>query len=333
MTEFGFDWFAITEIVIREQCFFGDFCITNPADYNSSNYGLQSTWPIEVVSFIDAPAIVSLNVYKNTQTGWVEVANSPFTNNTVDADYGVGSPVCVQYPDNLSIDGEEFKVVLNILIQQGTNFVLAPFHIWYFTDDEMIVAAPPTSDGVVDFVLGSCNLSDTDLQLTLPVIGALIDGGVVFYIAPTPTDLDGDGNLDIGLACAITPQDDGFGATWYNGVFITTGATGTAIGTGHSNTATIISVQGAGTYGATLCAAYGDGNWFLPSKDELNEIDINRVTIDATAIANGGIALPLGLHLSSSEFDETHAWYDLNGNPQSTFQKDLQRYVRAVRAF
>ena len=35
-----------------------------------------------------------------------------------------------------------------------------------------------------------------------PAIGDLRDGGIVFYIAPTPTDLDGDGDLDTGLVCA-----------------------------------------------------------------------------------------------------------------------------------
>jgi hypothetical protein len=30
-------------------------------------------------------------------------------------------------------------------------------------------------------------------------IGDLVAGSVVFYIAPTPTDLDGNGTLDLGL--------------------------------------------------------------------------------------------------------------------------------------
>ena len=54
----------------------------------------------------------------------------------MDADYGVGSPVCVQYPDDLSVDGEEFKVVLNILIQQGTAYEMVEFHTWLFNDDK-----------------------------------------------------------------------------------------------------------------------------------------------------------------------------------------------------
>jgi hypothetical protein len=38
-------------------------------------------------------------------------------------------------------------------------------------------------------------------------IGDFIEGGVVFYLAPTPTDLDGEGDLDTGVVSAI--QDSG----------------------------------------------------------------------------------------------------------------------------
>ena len=37
---------------------------------------------------------------------------------------------------------------------------------------------------------------------TIPQLGNEIAGGIVFYIADTPTDLDGDGYLDTGLVCA-----------------------------------------------------------------------------------------------------------------------------------
>jgi hypothetical protein len=56
---FGFDWFVISEYIIREQCFFGDFCVKHPADYLGSLYGNQSTG-----LKIDMPAIFSIKVYK-----------------------------------------------------------------------------------------------------------------------------------------------------------------------------------------------------------------------------------------------------------------------------
>lgn len=153
-TEFGFDWFAITEIVIREQCFFGDICVKNPAYYAGSNYQLQSTG-----LQLDMPAIMELHVKDSDGD---HVPGSPFTNNTADADYGVGAPLCIQYPDNLQVAGEEFTVELYILVKNGNVFNFEYFHSWSFMDDQTIEDG---ADGIVEIVLGECNLTGTDLQL------------------------------------------------------------------------------------------------------------------------------------------------------------------------
>ncbi len=64
--------------------------------------------------------------------------------------------------------------------------------------------------------------------------------------------------------------------SWSNGVaYIETGATRTAVGTGQENTLSILEAQGSGTYGAFICyelVAGSKSDWFLPSKDELNEM-------------------------------------------------------------
>jgi hypothetical protein len=49
------------------------------------------------------------------------------------------------------------------------------------------------------------------------------------------------------------PSDQSKGIQWYNGNYVTTEATATGIGSGKSNTATMISKQGAGSYAASLC--------------------------------------------------------------------------------
>lgn len=170
-----------------------------------------------------------------------------------------------------------------------------------------------------------------------PQIGDLRDGGVVFYVASSPTDLDGDGDLDNGLVCAITDQSSSI--EWWNGSFTNTGATLTAVGTGSNNTSTIISSQGANQtdYAAGLAKAYsGSGftDWFLPSKDELNQMYQNMAAIDATAVSNGGSSFASS-YWSSTEFGEGLAWIQsffgtgnqILSNKANTFR------VRAVRAF
>jgi len=157
---FGFDWFAITEIVIREQCFFGDFCVKHPADYTGSDYEEQSTG-----LQIDMPAIFKIMAYKNDV---LVPYNETFTNANDAHGWGVGFPVCVQYPDNLSVDHEIFTFELWIYVAVGSGFEYVKFHTWTFEDEEMIPTqneGETLDDGVVDFVLGNCNLSSTNLQL------------------------------------------------------------------------------------------------------------------------------------------------------------------------
>ncbi|MDA9089694.1 DUF1566 domain-containing protein [Maribacter arcticus] len=168
-------------------------------------------------------------------------------------------------------------------------------------------------------------------------IGDFTAGGVVFYIASPPVDLDGDGDLDNGLVAAVTDQSAGI--QWYNEQYIETGATGIAIGTGASNTNAIIAAQGATetAYAAGLARAYRGGgfnDWFLPSQDELNLMNIHKVAINATVVAHSGVALALDYYWSSSENGFWIAWSQVFTNgTQSNDNKYGTSAVRAVRAF
>ena len=171
-----------------------------------------------------------------------------------------------------------------------------------------------------------------------PQIGDFRDGGVVFYIASTPTDLNGDGSPDIGLVCAI--EDQNTGIQWYNGSNVTTNATASAIGTGAANTNTIIQKQGVTQtdYAAGLAKAYNGGgftDWFLPSKGELNEMYQNRIKIGDTALANGGSNIGFTYYWSSTEDVNNFAWIQTfsSGNQSSFGLKSNSYSVRAIRAF
>ena len=171
-------------------------------------------------------------------------------------------------------------------------------------------------------------------------VGDFYGGGVVFYIFESG-DTGYIAGETHGLIAAVEDQANNILSyiRWYNGQNITTGATGTAVGTGADNTTTIISVQGATetSYAAGLARAYTGGgytDWFLPSKDELNKMYTNRATINTTAASNSGSDFSNWYYWSSTENDGGNAWaqHFLSGY-QYGVNKYSTRNVRAVRAF
>jgi uncharacterized protein (TIGR02145 family) len=191
------------------------------------------------------------------------------------------------------------------------------------------------------------------ISFTTPVapiaVGDVYGGGRVFYIFQSG-DLGYVAGQTHGLIAATVNQSSGI--RWNNGSNITTGATGTAIGTGLSNTNTIITIQGAGSYAAKICADYtvtvGEvtyDDWYLPSRDELNKMYANiGIGIPARASSDpmyniGGFTInhPTA-YFSSSETGAGNAWYTFFEN--GTFypggynsEKTTLSNVRAIRTF
>jgi hypothetical protein len=186
--------------------------------------------------------------------------------------------------------------------------------------------------------IGTSAASDaSNSVIPAPQVGDFYQSGVVFHLF-----VDGETGYvsgeTHGLIAAV--QDQSSGIRWYNGSSDTTGATGTAEGTGATNTTTIIAVQGATeiSYAAGLARAYSGGgydDWFLPSKDELNQIFTNKATINTTASANGGSNFAINYYWSSTEYDSNNAWLqNFNiGSQYGNLKSHTSFSVRAVRAF
>jgi hypothetical protein len=171
--------------------------------------------------------------------------------------------------------------------------------------------------------------------ITTYTVGDFAQGGIVFWVDETGQH---------GLVCAKSDQSSNI--RWYAGTNGATQAKGDGLYSGEANTAIIIAAQVAigddgNTYAARICnelqiteggTTYGD--WYLPSKYELDLMYDDKATIDATALANGGVGFAADGYWSSTEDDDVNAWgQSFNNGRQRYVYKLYDNGVRAVRAF
>jgi len=189
-----------------------------------------------------------------------------------------------------------------------------------------------------EFNAAIANLQEQINKLTSKKIGDHFGGGVVFYVDP---------NGQHGLIASLSDQSTAI--QWYNNVYKATGATGDGVGAGATNTAIIVAAQSNDTPGANFAAkvaadfsvqdgglsactgsvdevCYGD--WYLPSKHELNLLYQHKNLV-------GGFADDL--YWSSTENDAMNAWgQDFSGGIQYSIGKGTTPNLpglRAIRAF
>jgi hypothetical protein len=109
-------------------------------------------------------------------------------------------------------------------------------------------------------------------------------------------------------------------------------ATSTAIGTGQANTTAILNKCNDEGIAARICDQYSvtvDGvtydDWFLPSKDELNQIYLQRLYINY---------LNQEFYWSSSELNVPNVWTQkLDYGGQTWNSKAYPNYFRPIRTF
>jgi len=185
---------------------------------------------------------------------------------------------------------------------------------------------------IIGFGFTACD--DDGCDASCLAIGATGPGdGIIIYHNHAGFTVTGAGSFTAYYleAAPVSQGDIRWCSCTYPDICDVTGAAGTAIGTGKANTAAIIAAHSDDTAlnnAAKACNGYsnkGKSDWFLPSKDELNEMYKARSHL--------GISSYLVFVWSSSQrypnvwcqhFEEGYQGPSINSAPYN---------VRAVRAF
>ena len=182
------------------------------------------------------------------------------------------------------------------------------------------ISCTKTEDHPASATTSASNEANSTAAFT---IGQTYHGGIIFYI---------DNSGQHGLIVSKNDLSTTLGNTqfpWKIGAYVITGATGTAIGTGASNTAAIVAAMGSkGNYAALLCSKYKAGiyvDWYLPSKEELNQLYLHSAAVGNLTATN---------YWSSSEASKVKAWdQEFGGGFQFKDYKKFSLRVRAVSSF
>ena len=166
-------------------------------------------------------------------------------------------------------------------------------------------------------------------------------GGKIFYIASGTFTQGGATGSMCSTNCKYLEAAPTSGTNawtdaayvWSGNVNTAIGTTSTEIGAGYKNTLSMISQSNSANRAGTVSQAYRGPNnltdWYLPSKDELNELYLKRGIVGGFANDLYWSSSESGV-VSQAEYSWIHA-FDLGNQNYSI--KYLSRYVRPIRAF
>ena len=273
----------------------------------------------------------STAVYEETQT---PTSN---TNGLVTLEIGTGTIVSGTF-SSIDWSADTYFIKIETDPAGGTNYTITgtsqllsvPFALYAKTSsDAGAVAANTAKVGYTEaLVSANTDVAANTLKVgvTTHAIGDTYGGGIVFFVY--------DGGQH-GLIAATTDQSASI--RWYGGTYTNTRARADGIGAGLKNTAIIIANQGpvdGNAFAATVCNEYSVtvggvtyGDWYLPSKHELNLLYLQKVAGTVDGFSNN-------YYWSSTEADNNYAWFqNFNFGFQDAIIKNFTYNVRAVRAF
>jgi prepilin-type N-terminal cleavage/methylation domain-containing protein len=183
-------------------------------------------------------------------------------------------------------------------------------------------------------------------------------GGIVFYVQAAGGTFPCGATLTTTCRYLEAAPTSG-AAAWTDATYVWSGNTttgigaaaqGVAVGTGLKNTEAIVAQNSTAGRAGTITRAYRGPNnlsdWYLPSKDELNQMckwqrGQSWVSDAAYCSGSGGTNTGPGasgfftdMYWSSSEFNPTGAWFWFFFDEyHSGHVKSTTHYVRPVRAF
>lgn len=169
-------------------------------------------------------------------------------------------------------------------------------------------------------------------------VGDTALGGVVFWI-----DESGQHGL------VVSPSQLSSGNAWWTGNSTYTLGRGEGLFDGEMNTILALVTYGdnpstyptSAVYPARACAELTEnqngvtyGGWYLPSKEELNQLWLNRSIVNPKISSLGGQQISTGFHWSSTETSSGLVWgQNMSSGLQSEKSKASTYSVRAIRKF